>query len=53
VIFATVGTQLAFDRMMRVLDEWAESADERVVAQIGPSDLEPEFMQWSQFLPPR
>jgi len=53
MIFVTVGTQLAFDRMILVLNEWAASADEKVIAQIGPSELQPEHMQWSQFLSPQ
>jgi UDP-N-acetylglucosamine transferase subunit ALG13 len=41
VILATVGTQLAFDRMIRAVDAWANESGEKVVAQIGPGDFEP------------
>ena len=53
MIFVTVGTQLAFDRLITVIDDWAGSANEKVVAQIGPSELQPKNMQWSQFLSPQ
>lgn len=38
MIFASVGTQKPFDRMMGTLDEWAgHHPDVPVVAQVGPS----------------
>lgn len=36
VIFATVGTQLAFPRLMEALDALAPQLGEEVVAQVGP-----------------
>ena len=48
-IFATVGTQLPFDRLIRELDALAESKPEfDVVAQIGTSSYEPRHMAWSR-----
>jgi UDP-N-acetylglucosamine transferase subunit ALG13 len=53
VIFVTVGTQLAFDRLISAVDVWAGlHPDERVFAQIGPSALVPESMEHAAFLPP-
>ena len=37
MIFVTVGTQLAFDRLVDAVDGWAAGHEERVVAQTGPS----------------
>ena len=36
MIFVTVGTQLAFPRLMDAMECWAACTDERVVAQTGP-----------------
>lgn len=54
MIFVTVGTQLAFDRMVRVIDEWAGRSDPKpeVVAQIGPSELVPEHIEHRAFVEP-
>jgi UDP-N-acetylglucosamine transferase subunit ALG13 len=53
MIFVTVGTDLPFDRMMRVIDEWARENDRRdVFAQIGEGGWEPEFLEYSHFLQP-
>ena len=50
-IFATVGTQLPFDRLIRELDQLAESCPEfDVVAQIGTSCYEPRHMAWSRMI---
>ena len=50
-IFATVGTQLPFDRLIRELDALAESCPEfDVVAQIGTSGYEPRHMAWSRMV---
>ena len=48
-IFATVGTQLPFDRLIRELDAWAEGNPQfDVFAQIGISNYEPRHMVWSR-----
>jgi len=52
MIFVTVGTQLNFDRLVGRVDKWADTADEKVVAQIGPSELTPQNIEWCQFLSP-
>lgn len=38
MIYVTVGTQLAFDRMVGVVNDWAILAEVSVVAQTGPTD---------------
>jgi len=54
MIFATVGTQLPFDRLIRALDDWAEAHDDvEVFAQIGRGGYEPRHMQWSHDLHPQ
>jgi UDP-N-acetylglucosamine transferase subunit ALG13 len=53
VIFVTVGTQLAFDRMVCAVDGWAAlHPDEAVFAQIGPATALPLHMQHERFLSP-
>ncbi len=53
MIFVTVGSQIPFDRLIRGVDDWAGSRGYTdVYAQIGPSDLKPKHIQWSQFIEP-
>ena len=53
MIFVTVGTQLPFDRMIRIIDEWAESQRRTdILAQIGPSNNPPSRIEWVRHLPP-
>jgi UDP-N-acetylglucosamine transferase subunit ALG13 len=53
VIFVTVGSDLPFDRLVRVVDEWAQHAGRTdVFAQIGGTDWRPAHIEWSQFLQP-
>jgi exopolysaccharide biosynthesis glucuronosyltransferase PssE len=53
VIFATVGTQLPFDRLIRAVDAWAGRTGRRdVLAQIGPSKLRPQFIEYRAFFSP-
>ncbi len=54
MIFVTVGTQLAFDRMLRVIDEWAGSTapTPEVFAQIGPSEFVPKHIEHKAFIEP-
>lgn len=53
LIFVTVGTQLAFDRLITAVDEWAGSAGGReVFAQIGPTGLRPRHIEHAQFVSP-
>lgn len=54
MIFATVGTQLPFDRLIRALDDWAGAhRDTEVFAQIGRGGYEPRHMEWSHDLHPK
>lgn len=53
MIFVTVGTQLAFDRLTAAVDDWAGGAAQReVFAQIGPSSLRPRHIEYAQFTSP-
>jgi UDP-N-acetylglucosamine transferase subunit ALG13 len=53
VIFVTVGTQLPFDRLIRVVDEWGARASRTdIFAQIGPTDYEPRSILWARDLEP-
>ena len=53
MIFVTVGTDLPFDRMVRVVDEWAQATHrDDVFAQIGETDWQPAHIAWSKFLQP-
>lgn len=53
MIFVTVGTQLAFDRMIKAVDVWAgERARTDVFAQIGPAEYHPHHIQWQEFISP-
>lgn len=53
MIFVTVGTDLPFDRMLRVIDAWAgESGRQDVFAQIGEGGWEPRNIAFSHFLQP-
>jgi UDP-N-acetylglucosamine transferase subunit ALG13 len=53
MIFVTVGTELPFNRMVRVLDAWAQATGRNdVFAQIGETDWQPTHIAWSKFLQP-
>jgi UDP-N-acetylglucosamine transferase subunit ALG13 len=53
VIFATVGSQEPFDRLIRAVDEWAAlHARSDVFAQIGESTYCPEHIKFTKFLEP-
>lgn len=53
MIFVTVGTDLPFDRLVRVVDDWAASRDRRdVFAQIGRTEWTPSHLSYCRFLPP-
>jgi len=52
MIFVTVGTQLAFDRLVHCVDDWAKNMKVDVQAQIGPSLISPKYIQYSDFLAP-
>ncbi len=52
MIFVTVGTQLAFDRMVGAVDTWAAHCGEEVVAQVGPTDRIFANLRQRDFLDP-
>lgn len=52
MIFVTVGTQLAFDRMVNSVDEWAKNTGQQVFAQTGPSTCVYKSIQYKDFLEP-
>jgi UDP-N-acetylglucosamine transferase subunit ALG13 len=53
VIFVTVGTQLPFDRLISTIDAWAGRTGRRdILAQIGPSQLRPQFIEYRPFFSP-
>jgi UDP-N-acetylglucosamine transferase subunit ALG13 len=53
MIFATVGAQMPFDRMIRIVDSWAGMRERQdVFAQIGPSKYRPRHIRYSRFINP-
>jgi UDP-N-acetylglucosamine transferase subunit ALG13 len=53
MIFATVGTQGQFDRLIRAVDEWAGAhRRDDVFAQTGPSDYHAEHIRTERFIDP-
>lgn len=52
MIFVTVGTQLSFDRMVDVMNHWASTNVEEVIAQVGPTDRLFSFINQHKFLDP-
>jgi UDP-N-acetylglucosamine transferase subunit ALG13 len=53
MIFVTVGTELPFDRMVKVVDEWAARTGRRdVFAQLGQTEWQPSAMAFCKFLEP-
>ena len=54
MIFATVGTQLPFDRLILALDTWAAAnGDVEVYAQIGRGQYEPKNIGWTRDMTPQ
>lgn len=52
MIFITVGTQLPFDRLIKVLDEFYKDRDDVVFAQIGPTEFKPQSFSYADFVTP-
>ncbi len=53
MIFAAVGTQMPFDRLVKALDRWAAAnPDVTVVAQTGETEIVPEALECHAFLAP-
>ncbi len=54
VIFVTVGYQMPFDRMIRLLDQWAENHPQHeIFAQIGKGTYHPQSFLWEEYLSPK
>lgn len=54
MIFVTVGTQLAFDRLIEAVDAYAGSSGaDDVFAQIGPGSFRPRHLAFEPFISPR
>lgn len=54
MIFATVGTQLPFDRLIESLDEWSGlHSDTEVFAQIGRGTYIPKYIRWVRDIDPQ
>jgi UDP-N-acetylglucosamine transferase subunit ALG13 len=53
MIFVTVGSMMAFDRLILSMDKWALAhADSDVLAQIGGGTYRPSHMRWTRMLSP-
>lgn len=52
MVFVITGTQLPFDRLIRMLDELAPQLDEEIVAQVNGSGYLPHHINTVDLLPP-
>jgi UDP-N-acetylglucosamine transferase subunit ALG13 len=53
MIFVTVGSMMAFDRLILSMDKWALAhTDSDVLAQIGGGTYRPSHMRWTRMLSP-
>lgn len=52
MIFLTVGTQFSFERLVKIVDEYAASNNVIVKAQVGKSDYSSKAIQSESFLSP-
>ena len=52
MIFVTVGTQLHFDRMMEIVDDWSSKNNNKVFCQTGPTQLKFENCEQKNFITP-
>ena len=50
MIFVAVGTQFAFDRLIKAVDTWLIANHQQGVAQIAEGDYLPQAMQWQRFM---
>jgi UDP-N-acetylglucosamine transferase subunit ALG13 len=54
LIFVTVGSMMPFDRLIQVMDKWAEHHPEQdTFAQIGRGSYLPAHTRWTRTLSPR
>jgi UDP-N-acetylglucosamine transferase subunit ALG13 len=53
MIFVTVGSMMAFDRLILSMDKWARRrAHSDILAQIGGGTYRPSHMRWTRMLSP-
>ena len=52
MIFVTVGHQMPFDRLVRLVDDWAAVHEEDVYAQIGEAAYRPQHIRCVNWLSP-
>lgn len=50
MIFVAVGTQFPFDRLIRYVDEWAQTHMLSGIAQIAEGTYLPQQLQWQRFM---
>ena len=51
MIFVTVGHQMPFDRLVRLVDQWANNHPEiSIYAQIGESDYRPDHIDYARLM---
>ena len=50
MIFVAVGTQFAFDRLIKAVDTWLIANHQQGVAQIAEGNYLPQAMQWQRFM---
>lgn len=52
MIFASVGSMLPFDRLVKAVDDWAAAhSDRQVFIQIGRGTYEPRHAPWTRIMP--
>jgi len=49
MIFVAVGTQLAFDRLIKYMDEWAAVNSEKVIAQTAEGTYLPKHIEYKKY----
>lgn len=52
MIFVTIGTQLPFDRLIRIIDKLAPELDEEIIAQVYKCGFTPKNIKTVDFLAP-
>ena len=53
MIFVSVGSMFPFDRLIRLMDEWAEKhPGDEVLAQVGNGTYQPKHMRWQRIFAP-
>jgi UDP-N-acetylglucosamine transferase subunit ALG13 len=52
MIFTTVGTQLSFDRLLRIVDEWAKENNHKVFCQTANFEIKLKHVEHKTFVTP-